>query len=209
MRLSLILLAAMAGPTSALAADGPVIDPAAAKARFETLFADLCEGALRFGLFGDYAPETHEIVLPPRYAGGGERRFVLYGFPCNRGAYNATSVWLVEGEHGGLMPASFASPQLEFTYSDARETVLESYAVVGFATSVELVNAGFDPGTRTMADFGKWRGLGDASSSGRWEFTDGGFVLREYEVDPTLDGEIDPFVAYRADAEPQRPAPPD
>lgn len=59
--------------------------------------------------------------------------------------------------------------------------------VDGFTASHELTNAEFDKTTNSISSFAKWRGMGDASSSGTWNFVDGQFVLKNYDVDPTYD----------------------
>ncbi|TIV72916.1 MAG: DUF1176 domain-containing protein, partial [Mesorhizobium sp.] len=38
----------------------------------------------------------------------------------------------------------------------------------------------------------KWRGVGDASSSGTYLFRNGDFSLVQYDVDASYDGEINP-----------------
>lgn len=184
---------------------GPRIDLARAEAAFVATFPDLCEGALKFGAFDGLEPEAHEIVLLPSYEGGGERRVVLYGFHCNRGAYNTTTVWMMERGYGGILPVTFAVPELNFTYADDAETVIETFEIEGFTTRIELVNAEFDADTLTMNDYGKWRGLGDAFSAGEWRLRDDRFVLTRYTVDPTMNGAIDPFIVFEATDGPQRP----
>jgi hypothetical protein len=58
--------------------------------------------------------------------------------------------------------------------------------------TLSLVNSDFDPDTATLSSYSKWRGIGDASSSGTWVFDDGRFVLARYEVDASYDGEVNP-----------------
>ena len=48
------------------------------------------------------------------------------------------------------------------------------------------------PATRTVTSHSKWRGLGDASSSGQWLFHNGRFILKSYDADASYDGEINP-----------------
>ncbi|MGO4843166.1 DUF1176 domain-containing protein, partial [Rhizobiaceae sp. 2RAB30] len=38
----------------------------------------------------------------------------------------------------------------------------------------------------------KWRGVGDASSTGTYIFREGTFTLVKYDVDASYDGEINP-----------------
>jgi hypothetical protein len=53
------------------------------------------------------------------------------------------------------------------------------------------VDSFFDPDRNTITSFAKWRGMGDAWSSGSWELRDGNFVLTEYEIDPIYEGNLD------------------
>ena len=184
---------------------GPRLDLARAQAAFAATFPDLCEGALKFDAFEGLEPEAHEIVLPPSYDGGDPQRVVLYGFYCNRGAYNTTTVWMMERAYGGILPVTFAVPELDFAYTNDAGTVIETFEIKGFTTHTELVNAEFDPSARTMTDHGKWRGLGDAFSAGEWSLRDDRFVLTRYTVDPTINGKIDPILVFEATDGPQRP----
>jgi hypothetical protein len=59
--------------------------------------------------------------------------------------------------------------------------------VTGYVARAELVNPDFDPKTNTIFMGAKWRGLGDAWSSGEWAFVEGEFVLKAFSVDPTYD----------------------
>jgi hypothetical protein len=54
----------------------------------------------------------------------------------------------------------------------------------------ELVNSFYDPDSRTLTSWSKWRGVGDASATGKWLFRDGEFTLVRYDVDASYDGEI-------------------
>lgn len=122
----------------------------------------------------------------------------LYQVPCHYGAYNVQSLFFYETEFDGLGPLHFAEPELEIDYADDSDTVVRSIKVVGFASTSALVNASYDEGSRTITSFSRWRGLGDASSSGTWMFRDGHFVLTEYSVDASYDGEITPETVYSA-----------
>ena len=205
---AMLIAALCLGPCVPAHSDGarePRLDLQRARSAFAATFSELCEGASKLGQFDAVEPEAHEIVFLPAYEGGPERRVALYGFPCNRGAYNVTSVWMIERDHGGIVPITFAVPEGDLTYADDTETRVSAYAIVGFATRLELINASFDPGTLEMTDHGKWRGLGDAFSAGSWTLQWTGFVLTRYTLDPTMNGEIDPFVAYEATDEARKP----
>ena len=61
------------------------------------------------------------------------------------------------------------------------------------------MNSEFDEQERSLTSFNKWRGIGDASSSGKWIFRDGDFTLVHYEVDPTPTArKCDPQTVHRA-----------
>lgn len=57
-----------------------------------------------------------------------------------------------------------------------------------------LTNSTFDEETKTITSNAYWRGIGDASSIGVWEFREASFALKRYEVDATYDEEVNPQV---------------
>ncbi|WP_342587146.1 DUF1176 domain-containing protein [Kumtagia ephedrae] len=59
-------------------------------------------------------------------------------------------------------------------------------------TDDALVNSFYDDASKSITSAAKWRGVGDASSSGTWMFRDGTFTLVRYDVDASYDGEINP-----------------
>jgi hypothetical protein len=113
--------------------------------------------------------------------------YPLYQLLCNRGAYNADFIYLTRNDNGYAL-LSFAEPKLDYDYTDENFTRLKAPPkVIGFRTTNELGNAEFDPKNNAIFMRFKWRGLGDAWSSGEWEFAEGEFLLKEYSVDPTYD----------------------
>lgn len=128
-----------------------------------------------------------------------KRLVILHKLPCFYGAYNFGEVWFVETEYEGLMPLHFAEPQLDIEYADDEETAVAAMTITGFTTQPALINAEFDEETRTITSYSKWRGLGDAFSSGTWTFREGKFVLTHYEVDATFNDEIDPVTVFGDD----------
>ena len=64
------------------------------------------------------------------------------------------------------------------------------------------MNSEYDEATRSITSYAKWRGLGDASSSGTWMFRDGTFTLVKYEVDASYDEEINPETVLDFDTGP-------
>lgn len=129
---------------------------------------------------------------------GPERSLTLYQLPCFRGAYNLNSIWVTVDKLEGLKPLHFAHPVVDIRYSDESDAVIAGLSVTGFEAIASLVNAEFDIASRTITSFSKWRGLGDASSGGVWQFENGRFVLKTYEVDGSFDGEINPVTVYES-----------
>jgi len=140
-------------------------------------------------------PEIHEI--PYRYSydaeSDPERKARLFKFQCTYGAYNTGEVYYFADDTGGLRQLQFASPELDIRYeNDNAEGKVESVTIIGYQTDDQLVNSDYDPAAKTLTSFSKWRGVGDASSTGTYIFRDGTFTLVKYEVDASYDGEINP-----------------
>lgn len=145
----------------------------------------------------DRAPESYNISFRYRHddAGQPERTARLFRFFCLRGAYNETHLYYISNDDGDVEPLHFARPQLDIAYADEdTNEKVDSITVTGFGAAAQLVNSSFDPQAQTISEFSRWRGLGDASSSGVWAFYEGGFRLVHYEVDASYDGEINPEV---------------
>ncbi|MCO6362299.1 DUF1176 domain-containing protein [Paracoccus sp. 08] len=119
-------------------------------------------------------------------------------FDCALGAYNEVQAFLIHTEMDGLRPASFATPVLDIAYVETAENrddpavgPVESLDIVGYKAAATLINPSIDDATGQIVTEERWRGLGDANSSGVWDLTADGYVLRSYEVDATYDGEVD------------------
>lgn len=178
------------------AEDGPAL-PATdlvlerATTMFEVSFAETC---LRDWIEADNLPEPESFTIEFRRAWDSEMEQArLIRFFCTRGAYNEFHVHYLADATGELMPVSFVVPELDIRYEDedTMETV-RSIDVIGFTARPELVNSDYDPDTLTMTAHSLWRGVGDASASGKWIFRSGAFTLVRYEVDASYDGEINP-----------------
>ena len=176
--------------------DGPAPEPrdmafARARALFSSAHGEECMGG-----FGgdDEDPQAHTIRYRSRYDtdDAAMREAQLFRFFCGRGAYNESHVYYLHDEVDGLRELHFAEPELAIRYQepDSDEKV-ESMRIIGFTTSHRLVNSFYDEETLTITSHSKWRGIGDASSIGRWLFRDGAFTLVQYDVDASYDGEID------------------
>lgn len=117
----------------------------------------------------------------------------LFQVFCMAGAYNINYSYYIYRDFDGLTPLAFAMPMIDPQYDgDGIDGELLSVPVIGMSTSLVLVNSEFDEETKTISSYSKWRGLGDASSSGTWEFREGEFVLVRYDVDASYDDEINP-----------------
>lgn len=177
----------------ALGQDGAAMrepDVEAARTYFRIAFAGPCSGSFG-GVVDGMEPQAYVLPLEPAYSTDDPGDAILYGFACSAGAYNVTTVWVIDvGDRAfGLAPVSFPEPVTSFEYADEEQTRLATYEMSGFTSANELFNATFDPQTLTMRSLGLSRGMGDAWSAGTWRFQDGRFVLERYEVDPTFDGD--------------------
>jgi hypothetical protein len=121
----------------------------------------------------------------------------LFMFECELAAYNKIDVYYTYNNIHGLTLVSFAEPDTDFKYEDVESGILKSWALRGHTTTHLLVNSGYEESTQSISMGAKWRGVGDASSSGTWVFRNGSFTLQDYEVDPTYDGEINPISIYK------------
>jgi len=159
---------------------------------FDTAYGSICS---REGSGSGTETQSHVIRFNYDYDAEGtpphEAR--LFRFFCDRGAYNEIHVYLLANENDEILPLSFASPDLDIRYeNEDREGPVEEVRIIGFKTQDQLVNSEFDPETLTLTTHEKWRGVGDASSSGQWIFRSGSFSLVRYDVDASYDGEINP-----------------
>lgn len=117
----------------------------------------------------------------------------LFRFFCSMGAYNESAVYYISDEVAGVRQLQFAAPELDIRYENNNtEGKVESIHIIGFQTDDQLVNSDYDDKTKTITSLNKWRGVGDASSSGTYLFRDGNFSLVQYDVDASYDGEINP-----------------
>ena len=136
---------------------------------FLAAYSKRCEFVLSEIEFSDFTPESWE--LPFRYASDEadypDRRMTLYRFPCTSGAYNFGEVFIAVREYEGIQPLQFAKPDLDIRYDEATDDFkVESVAIAGYTATDILINPGFDPEARSISEYSKWRGVGDASSSG-------------------------------------------
>ena len=139
---------------------------------------------------GMVAPESYPISYSYSYEAADTPPHVatLFKFPCDQGAYNTSEIYYLAEADAGIRVLSFAAPDFDIAYHDEDSEKLKALSVRGIAAQATLVNSGYDPATKSISSYSKWRGLGDASSTGTWKFVEGRFVLTDYQVDPTYDG---------------------
>jgi len=167
-----------------------------AKAAFAASHAEQCEAN---GVAGaddpSNAPQAYTISYHYKTdeEGAEPREARLFRFYCSMGAYNEVHIYYLSNEINGVNELHFAEPDLDIRYeNDDFEGKVESIAVIGFRSNGALANSIYDEGTMSISSHAKWRGVGDAASSGTWIFRDGAFTLVSYDVDASYDGEINP-----------------
>jgi hypothetical protein len=172
-------------------------DTALVRRLFTLAFTEPCNGAIDGG-YGGTEPQVFDLTYKGSYdePGAADRKFRLYQFNCNGGAYNFSSVFYGWDELDGLQPLSLASPTITPSYDEAAgegDGKLVKLEVTGMAASFLITNAEVDPKSGTIAATGYWRGIGDASSTGVWSLADGEYRLVTYDVDASYDGEVNPI----------------
>lgn len=141
--------------------------------------------------------EVEQYRIPFRYQTDtddqAEREARLFRFHCTTGAYNEMHVYYQHDEDDGLRELQFATPELDIRYeNDDSEGNVEGISIIGYQADGKLVNSSYDEASQSITSAPKWRGVGDASSTGTWIFRNGRFTLVRYDVDASYDGEINP-----------------
>ena len=150
-------------------------------------------------------PEIYEFTFNYGDEDYPPRPFRLYQLPCTMGAYNFGSVFYSAIDYDEIRQIQFAEPVFDIVReSEEFDSAVTSINVTGFTAYGILTNPDFDPETKTITSFSKWRGAGDASSSGTWVFDGGRFVLESYDVDASYNDGANPIRIYgTGEAEPQ------
>ncbi len=193
MRLAAALIAPvfLASATLALAEDDPGLAKARAQVRAMTGECDADAGNSEAFQNHVYQLSWTDTSYDPK---GEESKGTLYEIYCFSGAYNVMMNYLFAYEGSDPTLVAFPEPVFEFKYEDGDETytkLVSDPVMTGIDATVTLVNPGFDPATMTISSFSKWRGLGDAWSSGTWTFKNGSFVLTEFTIDPIYEFNLD------------------
>jgi hypothetical protein len=205
---AILLVALPAFAEGETVAPALVLAPPEVLAKAQGAFGNQCD------LEGEFGPDERHRAYELAYKLEGDpadqalRKAVLHEVFCMSGAYNVATVYLIDDGDGdgetGLKPVFFAMPDFRPVYEDDDyDKAVLRIDVNGFTAEGTLINAGFDAESATMTHFSKWRGIGDASSTGTWRFLGGRFVLTRFEVDASYDGEINPTIIY--DAQPETP----
>jgi hypothetical protein len=176
--------------------------PSQAKTAFEASHPDCDPNSP-----GSDQEEVSEYKIPFRYASDTddqpERQARLFRFYCGAGAYNETHVYYQYDETNGMRELQFATPELDIRYeNDDFEGKVESVSIIGYLAEETLVNSAYDEASQSITSNNKWRGVGDASSTGTWIFRNGEFTLVKYDVDASYDGEINPQTVLDFDTAP-------
>jgi Protein of unknown function (DUF1176) len=190
-------------PAAGAPADSTAVDwTARAKEAFLAAYKETCAGT-DDDKTEDRVPEVFDMKYREASdeADAPDRTVTLFRFECTRGAYNLGQVYFIRNGFDELQPLAFAEPSIHVNYEneDTDGKVL-GIDLVGFESSNILINSSVDAGKMTITSASKWRGVGDASSSGAWILKAGKFVLSTFEVDASYDGEVNPqtIIDYRA-----------
>lgn len=189
----------LAGALPALADDvSDTADIAAARKFIEPVMGKTCD----FQRAAHGSPDGYQVYHLSFRAKGQDQdspdyERTLVALPCSSGAfnYNFNSIYLMRDDEGVWQFLSFAQPVVDFDYMDEDFSRLKAPPrVTGYKTVTQLTNTEFSEDTKTIRSTAKWRVIGDAWSSGEYQFVEGAFVLKKYEVDPTFQapGEEEP-----------------
>lgn len=182
-----VLLAVLPAPV--IADDNA--DIAAARKFVEPVMGGECD----FVTNDDGTPDGYNNVYRLTFRSKGQdqdspdHKRTLVQLACSSGAYNFNSIYLLrDDDEGAWQLLSFAEPVADFDYADENFSRLKAPPkVAGYIAVTQMTNSDYDEAGKTITAGAKWRGLGDAWSSGEWRFEDGAFVLKRYEIDPTYE----------------------
>jgi len=171
---------------------------------FEIAMKGICETLEPDSVLGPPVSEIYKFTFNYDDEDFPPRSFRLYEFSCTAGAYNFGSVFYGADDYNDIRQIQFAMPVFDVSrQSEDFESAVTGIKVTGFTAYDILISAEFDPETKTITSFSKWRGLADASSSGSWVFKNGQFVLESYDVDASYDGKMNPVRIYGKGKAPQ------
>ncbi|WP_214471836.1 DUF1176 domain-containing protein [Mesorhizobium sp. dw_380] len=161
-----------------------------AKKAFLATYGDQCDKDL---LAKEPAAFSIKYKDKDAQPGDPDKETRLFHFSCSAAAYNESSVYYMTDDVAGVRQLQFTEPEMDIRYvNNDSEGKVESMHIVGFRTTGWAVNSDYDQNAHTISTFDKWRGVGDASSSGTYLFRNGDFSLVQYDVDASYDGEENP-----------------
>lgn len=133
-----------------------------------------------------------EVAYPLRIGEeSASREALLVQFPCRLGN-NRSYVYIIADQHGAASPVMFPAPMIDVRHAgDDENGPVESIAITSTIDKRDVVNARYDPDTRTMEETKKWSPR-TAYSRTRWVFRDGKFQITYFAVDATYDGNHNP-----------------
>lgn len=161
-----------------------------AKKAFAATYGEQCDKELLAK-----EPETFSIKYKDKDAAASDpnKETRLFHFSCSAAAYNEASIYYMSDDVSGVRQLQFTEPEMDIRYvNNDTEGKVESMHIIGFQTTGWAVNSDYDQNAHTITTFNKWRGIGDASSSGTYLFRNGDFSLVQYDVDASYDGEENP-----------------
>jgi hypothetical protein len=187
MRAFLLAVAGLLEGTLPVLADDDA-DIAAGRKFAEPIMGSVCE----YKTDENGKPDGYNMVYHLTYRTKGQdqdspdEKVTLIQLECGTGAYNYSSFYVIRDGEGRWRIVDFAEPVAEYDYTDENFSRLKAPPKVsGFVTDDVLVNSEYSEETKSIKSAYKWRGIGDASSGGEWQFIEGRFVLKRFWMDPT------------------------
>lgn len=125
---------------------------------------------------------------------GAARDALLVEFICRSQAQERSAVYILVDENGVASPVFFPAPQLEIRYKAGGDEV-QAIVITERVHNREVINARYDPGSRTMEEFDTWSERGMTDTRTRWGFRDGRFQIMSFATD----GQHDPQILIERD----------
>lgn len=113
---------------------------------------------------------------------GGPEKYQLFEIGCYYGAYNTVNMMFLASNYLPPTLVHFATPSFD-----------ENLKLNGLTTTKTLVNTEWDEKGLNLSFHELIRGMGDCFAAGTYQFDDGHFVLKKYDLDATCDEEINPI----------------
>lgn len=124
------------------------------------------------------------------------RDALLVEFICRSQAQEQSSVYILVDENGVASPIFFPVPQLEIRYKAEGGDEVQAIVITERVDNREVINARYDPASRTMEEFDTWNERGMTDTRTRWGFRHGRFEIMSFATD---DGQHDPQIVIERD----------